>query len=86
MSDLRDHVPATLRHERLKAWVAGLISLASIAAITALGGAIRGNMNDVAWETADVFYFAICAMVRAGVKLEDVERVLDLRALKVTRR
>ncbi|MFG0326605.1 MAG: phosphoribosyl-ATP diphosphatase [Phycisphaerales bacterium JB037] len=37
-------------------------------------------------ETADVLYFALAAMARAGVTLEEVERELDRRARKVTRR
>ncbi|MFA6045318.1 MAG: phosphoribosyl-ATP diphosphatase [Phycisphaerales bacterium] len=41
---------------------------------------------DVANEAADVIYFANVAMKRAGVTLGDVGRVLDARALKVTRR
>lgn len=42
--------------------------------------------GDVAWEAADLIYFAFVAMARAGVTLADVERELDLRALKVKRR
>ena len=42
--------------------------------------------GEVAHEAADVIYFALVAMVRAGVTLTDVERELDGRALKVTRR
>jgi phosphoribosyl-ATP pyrophosphohydrolase len=42
--------------------------------------------EDVAGETADVLYFALVAMVRAGVSLARVEEVLDLRARKLTRR
>ncbi len=40
----------------------------------------------VAWETADVIYFALVAMARAGVRLDAVEAQLDARALKVHRR
>jgi phosphoribosyl-ATP pyrophosphohydrolase/phosphoribosyl-AMP cyclohydrolase len=40
----------------------------------------------VAAEAADVLYFTLVAMARAGVQLDDVARVLDKRALKVTRR
>jgi phosphoribosyl-ATP pyrophosphohydrolase len=40
----------------------------------------------VAEETADVLYFAMVAMARAGVSLADVEAILDQRALHVTRR
>jgi len=40
----------------------------------------------VAAEVADVVYFALVAMARAGVPLSQVEAVLDARALKVRRR
>lgn len=40
----------------------------------------------VAAEAADVLYFTMVAMARAGVDLDAVARVLDTRALKVTRR
>lgn len=36
--------------------------------------------EDVIWEAADSIYFTLCAMLRAGVSLEDVERELDRRA------
>jgi phosphoribosyl-ATP pyrophosphohydrolase len=42
--------------------------------------------EDVTHETADVVYFALVAMVRAGVSLSDVEALLDQRSLRVTRR
>ena len=42
--------------------------------------------DPVAHETADVVYFALVAMVRAGVSLAEVETVLDQRSLRVTRR
>jgi len=42
--------------------------------------------RDVVWETADVLYFALTAMVRSGVDLADVERELDRRARQLTRR
>ncbi|MCK6439197.1 MAG: phosphoribosyl-ATP diphosphatase [Planctomycetes bacterium] len=41
---------------------------------------------NVAWEAADVIYFTLVAMAKAGVKLSDVEAELARRALKVTRR
>ena len=40
----------------------------------------------VAEEAADLLYFTLVRMVAAGVSLQDVEAVLDRRALKVTRR
>ena len=40
----------------------------------------------VEWEAADLIYFTLVAMARAGVSLEDVERHLARRALKVSRR
>ena len=42
--------------------------------------------DDVAGEAADVLYFALVRCVAAGVTLEDVERHLDVRALKLARR
>lgn len=44
------------------------------------------SREDAADEAADVVYFTLVAMAKAGVTLEDVERVLDRRSLKVTRR
>ncbi|MFP6745895.1 MAG: phosphoribosyl-ATP diphosphatase [Alphaproteobacteria bacterium] len=41
---------------------------------------------DVAHEAADVLYFTLVAMARAGVPLADVAAKLDRRTLKVTRR
>ncbi len=41
---------------------------------------------EVAWETADVIYFAMVAMVRGGASLAEVEAMLDARSRKVTRR
>lgn len=40
----------------------------------------------VASEAADLLYFALVALARAGVPLAEVERELDRRALKVSRR
>jgi phosphoribosyl-AMP cyclohydrolase / phosphoribosyl-ATP pyrophosphohydrolase len=40
----------------------------------------------IAEESADLLYLTMVAMARAGVQLADVERVLDRRARKVTRR
>lgn len=42
--------------------------------------------DDVAHEVADVVYFALVAMVRAGVTWPEVEAVLDRRSRRVTRR
>ncbi len=42
--------------------------------------------EEVAHEAADVIYFAMVAMARAGVPLRDVEAVLERRGRKVTRR
>jgi len=44
------------------------------------------GVSDVTHEAADLIYFAMVAMVRAGVSMTDVEKELDRRALKVTRR
>ncbi len=42
--------------------------------------------DEARWEAADVIYFALVAAARAGVELAEIERELDRRALKVTRR
>jgi phosphoribosyl-ATP pyrophosphohydrolase len=42
--------------------------------------------DQVAHEAADVMYFALVAMARAGITLADVDAALDRRAMKVTRR
>ena len=42
--------------------------------------------DHVAQEAADVLYFTMVRMAQAGVTLADVEKVLDRRSLKVTRR
>lgn len=42
--------------------------------------------EDIAWEAADLFYFALTRCVKYGVSLEDIERNLDLKGLKITRR
>lgn len=45
-----------------------------------------GSPEAVAAEAADVLYFTLVAMTRAGVSLSAVEAELDRRALRVTRR
>lgn len=42
--------------------------------------------DEVAWEAADLFYFAMTKLVSKGVTLKDVETNLKLKHLKVTRR
>ncbi len=42
--------------------------------------------EEVTWEAADVIYFALVAATKAGVSLRDIEKELDRRSLKVTRR
>ncbi|PYH99424.1 histidinol dehydrogenase [Aspergillus ellipticus CBS 707.79] len=47
----------------------------------------RANTKEeIAFEAADLLYFALARCVAAGVSLEDVERNLDLKSLKVKRR
>ncbi|KAE8341138.1 hypothetical protein BDV24DRAFT_133013 [Aspergillus arachidicola] len=47
----------------------------------------RANTKEeIAFEAADLLYFALTRCVAAGVSLEDVERNLDLKSLKVKRR
>ncbi|OJJ45631.1 hypothetical protein ASPZODRAFT_152668 [Penicilliopsis zonata CBS 506.65] len=42
--------------------------------------------EEIAFEAADLFYFALTKCAAAGVTLEDIERNLDLKSLKVKRR
>lgn len=42
--------------------------------------------EEVAFEAADLIYFALTKCVKAGVSLVDIETSLDLKAKKVTRR
>ncbi|KAJ3275549.1 trifunctional histidinol dehydrogenase [Borealophlyctis nickersoniae] len=42
--------------------------------------------DDIAWEAADLIYFALTKCTAAGVSLSDIEKHLDYRAKKVTRR
>ncbi|CUM45406.1 Histidine biosynthesis trifunctional protein [Debaryomyces fabryi] len=44
------------------------------------------DSNEVAWECADLFYFAMVWCIKNGVRLADVERNLDIKSSKVTRR
>ncbi len=44
------------------------------------------SQSEVAHEVADVVYFALVAMVRAGVTWPEVEALLDRRSRRVTRR
>ncbi|EYE99025.1 histidine biosynthesis protein HIS4 [Aspergillus ruber CBS 135680] len=47
----------------------------------------RANTKEeIAFEAADLLYFALTRCVANGVNLEDVERNLDLKSLKVKRR
>jgi phosphoribosyl-ATP pyrophosphohydrolase len=48
--------------------------------------AAAAGRDEVVWETADLLYFTLTAMVRAGVTLPEVERELDRRALGLKRR
>jgi phosphoribosyl-ATP pyrophosphohydrolase/phosphoribosyl-AMP cyclohydrolase/histidinol dehydrogenase len=44
------------------------------------------SKEEVAFEAADLLYFALTKCVAAGVSLEDVERNLDMKSVKVKRR
>ena len=41
---------------------------------------------EVIHEAADVLYFTLATLARHGIDLAEVERALNRRALKVTRR
>ena len=42
--------------------------------------------DEVCWEAADVFYFALAKCAKLNVSLADIENHLDQRSLKVSRR
>ncbi|KAJ3163195.1 trifunctional histidinol dehydrogenase [Geranomyces michiganensis] len=42
--------------------------------------------SDIAWETADLIYFALTKCVANGVSITDIEKQLDRRSKTVTRR
>ena len=42
--------------------------------------------EDIIWEAADLIYFALAKLATNDISLAEVEKVLDRRALKVTRR
>ena len=44
------------------------------------------DKEEVAWEAADLIYFALTKCVSAGVSLTDIEKNLNKKARKVTRR
>ena len=44
------------------------------------------NPKDIAFEAADLIYFALTKCVSAGVGIREIEESLDLKAKKVTRR
>jgi len=46
----------------------------------------QNDRQEVAWEAADVIYFTLVHLAKHGVSLAEVERHLDARHYKVTRR
>ncbi|KAJ2998674.1 trifunctional histidinol dehydrogenase [Globomyces sp. JEL0801] len=44
------------------------------------------SQDEVAWEAADLLYFALVKCVSEGVSLADIEKHLDKRSKKITRR
>src|SRR5205085_2052841 len=42
--------------------------------------------NEIAWEAADLIYFALVKCIANGVSLTDIESQLDKRSKKITRR
>lgn len=42
--------------------------------------------EEIAWECADLLYFALARCVKYGVSLGEIEKNLDMKSLKVTRR
>ena len=44
------------------------------------------DRDDIVHEAADVLFFVMTRLAAEGIALDDIERELDRRALKVTRR
>ena len=44
------------------------------------------NRKDIAAEAGDLLYFTLTKCIAAGVSMEDIERNLDLKSTKITRR
>ncbi len=44
------------------------------------------SRDEIIHEAADVLYFTLCRLAREGIELAEIEKHLDRRALKVTRR
>ncbi|WWC88869.1 histidinol dehydrogenase [Kwoniella dendrophila CBS 6074] len=44
------------------------------------------SKDEIAFEAADLFYFALTKCISKGVSLKDVEKALDKKSLKITRR
>lgn len=44
------------------------------------------SKEEIAWEAADLFYFALTRCVKYGISIADIEKNLDMKALKVSRR
>jgi phosphoribosyl-ATP pyrophosphohydrolase/phosphoribosyl-AMP cyclohydrolase/histidinol dehydrogenase len=42
--------------------------------------------EEIAWEAADLFYFALTKCIKYGVSISDIEKNLDMKSLKVSRR
>jgi phosphoribosyl-AMP cyclohydrolase / phosphoribosyl-ATP pyrophosphohydrolase len=81
--------------ERRKTAPPGSYTAKLLADPALLGAKLREEANELAeaegraevtHEAADVLYFALAALARHDVDLAEVERALDRRALKVTRR
>ena len=81
--------------ERKTAAPAGSYTAKLVADPTLLGAKLREEAGELAeaegrseviHEAADVLYFTLAILARHDIDLADVERTLDRRALKVTRR
>jgi phosphoribosyl-ATP pyrophosphohydrolase len=83
LRDRRDQAPPGSYSRRLFD-DAGLLNAKLVEEAGELAAA--GDREHVAEEAADVLYFTLAAMTRAGVTLGDVEQVLDRRGRKITRR
>ena len=50
------------------------------------GQNLEKDTNEVSWECADLFYFALVWCIKHNVRLSDIERNLDIKSGRITRR
>lgn len=86
LADRLDNAPAGLYTKRLFEDDKLLIAKMKEELDELIEAGDKKNKDEVAWEAADLMYFVMAYCVKNGVRLADVERNLNIKSLKVTRR